>query len=89
MTEMTVWRALPAALASSLLVLALALSLRESILGRHWPGWDDFWVVLAFGLGVPVVVAAALRWSIRDVASVTGLVWGWGAALLVVWLLLG
>jgi hypothetical protein len=65
--------------------------------GRDWPGWDEGWALLAFPLGIPVAVAAALALggtaarttTTRLVALVTGAVWLWGAVIFVVWFAFG
>lgn len=61
----------------------------HAILGRHWPGWDDLWVVVVFALGVPAAAAAALRGWSRGVVAVTAAVWAWGGLLVLIWLGLG
>jgi small-conductance mechanosensitive channel len=65
--------------------------------GGDWPGWDEGWVLVAFPLGIPIAVAAAVGLggkavqaaSARIVVMVTGAVWLWGAAIFAVWLLVG
>ena len=76
---------------------SFGLMVDDAVHGGDWPGWDEAWAVVAFPLGVPVVVAAALSvggaavrtTSARLVALVTGAVWLWGAAVFVVWFLVG
>ena len=72
---------------------AFALMVDNAMHGDDWPGWDEAWAIVAFPLGIPVAVAAALivggpaarATSARLVALVTGAVWLWGAAVFVVW----
>ena len=85
-----------------LLVLAalggvLVLMVVDAGRGGDWPGWDEGWALVAFPLGIPVTVAAALglggkavrATTLRLVALVTGAVWLWGAVVFVVWLVVG
>jgi hypothetical protein len=91
-------------LRSAILVLALAalavvlvLMVEDAGQGGDWPGWDEGWALIAFPLGIPVAVAAALTLggtaarstTLRLVALVTGAVWLWGALLFVLWLVAG
>jgi hypothetical protein len=88
--------------AVSVLVLAvlagvLGLMLEDAARGDDWPGWDEGWALVAFPIGIPVAVAAALgiggtaarATTLRLVTLVTGAVWLWGAVLFVVWLVVG
>jgi hypothetical protein len=86
---MTLRRTVPAALVISFLALASALMFRDATAGGDWPGWDEAWVVAAFALGLPVVLAVALRGPTRTVVSATGAVWCWGALLFLLWLAVG
>ena len=75
----------------------LVLMAEDARHGGDWPGWDEGWALIAFPLGIPLSVAAALGFSgpavrantPRLVALVTGAVWLWGAAVFVVWLVVG
>ena len=75
----------------------LLLMVDDAGRGGDWPGWDEGWALIAFPLGIPVTVAAALglggsavrATTLRLVALVTGAVWLWGAVVFVVWLLVG
>jgi hypothetical protein len=75
----------------------LFLMVEDAGHGDDWPGWDEGWALIAFPLGVPVAVAAALALggtavrgsSLRLVALVTGAVWLWGAVVFVVWFVAG
>jgi hypothetical protein len=76
---------------------SFALMVDDAIHGGDWPGWDEAWALVAFPLGIPVAVAAALgvggsavrTTTARLVALVTGAVWLWGAAVFVVWFVVG
>jgi hypothetical protein len=76
---------------------SFALMVDDAVQGGDWPGWDEAWALVAFPLGIPVAVAAALACArpsaratnTRLVALVTGAVWLWGAAVFVVWFVLG
>jgi hypothetical protein len=65
--------------------------------GSDWPGWDEGWALVAFPLGIPVAVAAAVgvggkalrAAGGRIIVLVTGAVWLWGAAVFVVWFEIG
>ena len=89
---------------TSVVVLVLAalaasfgLMVDDAVHGGDWPGWDEAWALVAFPLGIPVAVAVALgvsrpavrTTSARLVALVTSAVWLWGAAIFVVWFLVG
>lgn len=89
---------------TSTLVLVLAalaasfvLMVDDAVQGGDWPGWDEAWALIVFPLGIPVTVAAAFSvtgpsgraTSARLVALVTGAVWLWGAAVFVVWFVIG
>ena len=91
-------------LRTGVVVLALAtlggvlvLMLEDAGHGGDWPGWDEGWALVAFPLGIPVTVAAALglggtavrATTLRLVALVTGAVWLWGAVVFVVWFVVG
>ena len=75
----------------------LALMVGEAAHVGDWPGWDEGWALIAFPLGIPVTVATALglggtavrATTPRLVALVTGVVWLWGAVILVVWFVVG
>ena len=85
----------------AVLVAALAgvlgLMVADAGQGGDWPGWDEGWALVAFPLGIPFAVAAALGvggtavWAttLRLVALVTAAVWLWGAVLFVVWFVVG
>jgi hypothetical protein len=85
------------ALVLAALAASLALMVEDAVHGGDWPGWDEAWALVAFPLGIPVAVAAALgvggttvrATSARLVALVTGAVWLWGAAVFVVWFVVG
>jgi hypothetical protein len=79
-------QAVPVALIGGFLTFAFVLMVRDATAGGDWPGWDEGWVLAAFTLGVPVVVAATLREMNRRVAAVTAAVWSWGALLFLLWL---
>jgi hypothetical protein len=76
---------------------SFVLMVDDAVTSGDWPGWDEAWVLIAFPLGIPLAVAAALSvggaaaraTSARLVALVTGAVWLWGAAIFVVWFILG
>ena len=76
---------------------AFALMVDDAMHGGDWPGWDEAWAIVAFPLGIPIAVATALSvggpaaqaTSARLVALVTGAVWLWGAAVFVVWFVVG
>jgi hypothetical protein len=75
----------------------LVLMVEDAVHGEDWPGWDEGWALVAFPLGIPVTVAAALglggaavrATTPRLVALVTGAVWLWGAVVFVVWFVVG
>ena len=75
----------------------LALMVENAGHGGDWPGWDEGWAIVAFPLGIPLAVAAALgvggravrATTLRLVALVTGAVWLWGAVVFVVWFVVG
>ncbi len=75
----------------------LALMVSDAAHVGDWPGWDEGWALVAFPLGIPVTVAAALglggtsvrATTPRLVALVTGAVWLWGAMVFVVWFVVG
>jgi small-conductance mechanosensitive channel len=79
------------------LAASFVLMVDDAIKSGDWPGWDEAWVLIVFPLGIPLAVAAALSvggptarvTSARLVALVTGAVWLWGAAVFVVWFILG
>jgi hypothetical protein len=79
------------------LAASFVLMVDDAVRSGDWPGWDEAWVLIVFPLGVPAVVAAALEvggstaraTSARLVGLVTGAVWLWGAAIFVVWFILG
>ena len=52
-------RALPLMLAV-FVTTAFLLMLTDALKGGDWPGWDEGWAPIAFPLGVPLVIAAAL-----------------------------
>jgi hypothetical protein len=78
------------------LAASFVLMVEDAVHGGDWPGWDEAWVLVIFPLGVPVAVTAAL-WiggaeratNVRLVALVTCAIWLWGAAVFVVWFLVG
>jgi hypothetical protein len=71
--------------------------LDDAVRSGDWPGWDEAWVPIVFPLEIPLAVTAALTLggagmqatSARLVTLVTGAVWLWGAAIFVVWFILG
>ena len=75
----------------------LGLMVEDAGHGGDWPGWDEGWALVAFPLGIPLAVAAALglggtavrATTLRLVALVTGAVWLWGAVVFVVWFAVG
>ena len=75
----------------------LGLMVEDAAQGDDWPGWDEGWALVAFPLGIPLAVAAALgvggtavrATTLRLVALVTGAVWLWGAVVFVVWFVVG
>ena len=75
----------------------LSLMVEDAGHGDDWPGWDEGWALVAFPLGIPLAVAAALvvggtavrATTLRLVALVTGAVWLWGAIVFVVWFVVG
>lgn len=86
-------RALGLALAL-LVVVAAVLMVRDAAVGGDWPGWDEGWALVAFPLGVPVVLAGALAALsvprlLRSTIGATVAVWAWGAGVFVVWHVLG
>ena len=76
---------------------SFALMVDNAMHGDDWPGWDEAWALVAFPLGIPVAVAAAVgvggaaarATSARLVALVTGAVWLWGAVVFVMWFVVG
>jgi hypothetical protein len=76
---------------------SLGLMVDDAVNRGHWLGWDEAWALVAFPLGIPVAVAAALGLggpAVRTtraplVALVTSAVWLWGAAVFVVWFMVG
>ena len=86
----------------SVLVLAalagvFGLMVEDAARGDDWPGWDEGWALVAFPVGIPLAVAAALEvggtaaraTTLRLVTLVTGAVWLWGAVVFVVWFVVG
>jgi hypothetical protein len=79
------------------LAASFVLMVDDAVQGGDWPGWDEAWVLIVFPLGIPVAVAVALglggpsprATGARLVALVTGAVWLWGAAVFVVWFVIG
>lgn len=76
------------------LAVALAIAVRTAFLGGDWPEWDEGWVLIAFPLGIPVVLYAVFTLTAdRRHASLTALgtlaVWLWGALLFLVWSIVG
>jgi hypothetical protein len=79
------------------LAASLVLMLDDAAHGGDWPGWDEGWALVAFPLGIPVAVAAAVgvggkavrAVSGRIVVLATGAVWLWGAALFALWFVVG
>jgi hypothetical protein len=84
-------------LALAALAGVLGLMVEDAGHGGDWPGWDEGWALVAFPLGIPVAVAAALgiggtavrATTVRLVALVTGAVWFWGAVVFVGWFMVG
>jgi hypothetical protein len=65
--------------------------LQHATRGHDWPGWDEGWVLIAFPLGIPAAVAAAVAASRRGsamlmVTAVTAAVWIWGVILFLAWI---
>ena len=52
------------------LVGSFGLMLDEASHSGDWPGWDEGWALIAFPLGIPVAVAAAIGVG-RSALSVT------------------
>jgi hypothetical protein len=79
------------------LAASLFLMVDDAAHGGDWPGWDEGWALVAFPLGIPVAVAAAVGVGGRALRSaagrivlfVTAAVWLWGAALFALWFLVG
>jgi hypothetical protein len=79
------------------LAASFVLMVDDAVRSGDWPGWDEAWVLIVFPLGIPMAVAAALSvggpvpraTTARLVTLVTGAVWIWGAAIFVVWFILG
>jgi small-conductance mechanosensitive channel len=79
------------------LAASFVLMVDDAVTSGDWPGWDEAWVLIAFPLGIPLAVATALSvggsaaraTTGRLVALVTVAVWLWGAAVFVVWFILG
>jgi hypothetical protein len=79
------------------LAASLVLMVDDAAHGGDWPGWDEGWALVAFPLGIPVAVAAAVgvgRKGLRGaggriIALVTAAVWLWGAVLFVLWFIVG
>jgi hypothetical protein len=75
----------------------LGLMVEDAGQGGDWPGWDEGWALVAFPVGIPIAVAAALgvggtamrATALRLVALVTAAVWLWGAVVFVVWFVVG
>ena len=76
---------------------SLVLMVDDAVRGDDWPGWDEAWAVVVYPLGIPAAVAAALAVggpavrtsSARLVALTTSAVWLWGAAVFVLWFVVG
>ncbi len=94
---MTLLRIGVAVLVLAALAGVLGLMVEDAGHGDDWPGWDEGWALVAFPLGIPLAVAAALvvggtavrATTLRLVALVTGAVWLWGAMVFVVWFVVG
>jgi hypothetical protein len=79
------------------LVGSFGLMLDEATHSGDWPGWDEGWALIAFPLGIPVAVAAAIgvgrsalsATNVRLFVLVTAAIWLWGAAMFTVWFALG
>jgi hypothetical protein len=79
------------------LAASFALMIDDAAHGGDWPGWDEGWALVAFPLGIPVAVAAAVvvggralrAAGGRIIVLVTGAVWLWGAVLFALWILVG
>ena len=77
--------------------VSFGLMLDEAAHSGDWPGWDEGWALVAFPLGIPVAVGAAVgigrralsAANVRLVALVTGAIWLWGAAVFTVWFAVG
>jgi small-conductance mechanosensitive channel len=75
----------------------LVLMVEDAGHGDDWPGWDEGWALVAFPLGIPVAIAAAIAMggaavratTLRLVTLVTGAVWLWGAVVFVAWFVVG
>jgi hypothetical protein len=85
------------ALVLAALGASLLLMVDDAAHGGDWPGWDEGWALVAFPLGIPVAVAAAValggnalrRAGGRIVVLVTGAIWLWGATLFAIWFVVG
>jgi short subunit fatty acids transporter len=76
------------------LVGALALGLTDATRGGDWPGWDEGWALVAFPLGIPLVLYVGAGIARADqparIATIGTLaVWLWGALVYVTWHLVG
>jgi hypothetical protein len=87
-------RALPLLVAAAFVAAVFLLMLTDAVDGGDWPGWDEGWALVAFPLGVPLVLAAALAAArvsrpLRATAMTTLAVWTWGALVFVLWYVVG
>jgi len=87
-------RALPLLVAAAFVAAVFLLMLTDAVDGGDWPGWDEGWALVAFPLGVPLVLGAALAAAgvsrpLRVTAMTTLAVWTWGALVFVLWYVVG
>lgn len=87
-------RALPLLVAAAFVAAVFLLMLTDAVDGDDWPGWDEGWALVAFPLGVPLVLGAALAAARvsrlpRVTAMATLAVWMWGALVFVLWYVVG
>ncbi|HEX5799226.1 MAG TPA: hypothetical protein VFY02_03910 [Gaiellaceae bacterium] len=87
-------RALPLLVAAAFVAAVFLLMLTDAVDGGDWPGWDEGWALVAFPLGVPLVLAAALAAArvsrpLRVITTATLAVWTWGALVFVLWYVVG
>lgn len=87
-------RALPLLVAAAFVAAVFLLMLTDAVDGGDWPGWDEGWALIAFPLGVPLVLGAALAAArVSRPLGVTAMaslaVWTWGALVFVLWYVVG
>jgi hypothetical protein len=87
-------RALPLLAAAAFVAAVFLLMLTDAVDGGDWPGWDEGWALVAFPLGVPLVLGAALAAArvsrpLRVTAMATLAVWTWGGLVFVLWYVVG